>query len=95
MTISLITIYSYFVLQTAKGAVIVASILALIYSYLLIVLNLEAYALLTGSLLLFILLATVMVITRNIDWNEAFQFESQLKSEKKIGSLAGQANIVE
>ncbi len=83
MTIGLITIYSYFVLRTARGAGIVASILILIYSYLLIVLNLETYALLTGSLLLFVLLATVMVITRNIDWNQAFQFESQLKNDKK------------
>ncbi len=79
MTIGLITVYSYFILRTPKGAAVIASMLALIYSYLLIVLNLETYALLTGSLLLFVLLATVMIITRNINWNEAFQFESQSK----------------
>lgn len=79
MTIGLITLYSYFILRTAKGAIGIASMLTVIYSYLLIVLHLETYALLTGALLLFVLLAAVMVITRRIDWNQAFQFESRLK----------------
>ncbi len=82
MTIGLITTYSYFILRTKKGATIVALLLTLVYSYLLIVLNLETYALLTGSLLLFFLLAIVMIITRNINWNEAFQFEAKTKSDK-------------
>jgi inner membrane protein len=79
MTIGLITLYSRFILRTSKGAAGVASILAIIYAYLLIVLHLDTYALLTGALLLFVLLAIVMVITRNIDWNQAFQFESRPK----------------
>jgi inner membrane protein involved in colicin E2 resistance len=79
MTIGLVTLYSYFILKIAKGALGIASMLTLVYTYLLIVLHLETYALLTGALLLFGLLATVMVITRNLDWNEAFQFESRLK----------------
>jgi inner membrane protein len=79
MTIGLVTLYSYFILQTSKGAVIIASMLTLIYSYLLFVLHLETYALLTGALLLFALLTIVMIITRNIDWNQAFQYESLKK----------------
>ena len=79
MTISLVTLYSYFILRTAKGAVGIAAMLTLVYAYLLIVLHLETYALLTGALLLFGLLVAVMVITRNLDWNQAFQFESQPK----------------
>jgi inner membrane protein len=74
MTVGLITAYSYFILKTKKGATTIAILLTLIYSYLLVVLNMETYALLTGSLLLFILLGIVMIITRNIDWNEAFRF---------------------
>lgn len=76
MTIGLISMYSYFILRTPKGTAIISSILTLIYGYLLMVLNLETYALLTGALLLFALLAFVMVITRNIDWNSAFKFEA-------------------
>ncbi len=79
MTIVLITLYSYFILRTARGAVGIAAMLTLVYAYLLIVLHLEIYALLTGALLLFVLLATIMIITRKIDWNRAFEFESRPK----------------
>lgn len=75
MTIGLITTYSYFILKTPKGTAIISSLLTLIYSYLLVVLHLETYALITGALLLFVLLATVMITTRNINWNQAFHFE--------------------
>mgnify|MGYP003394166288 CR=1 FL=1 len=78
MTTGLITTYSYFVLKTKKGAFTVATLLTLVYSYLLIVLNMEVYALITGALLLFVLLALIMIITRNINWNDAFQFEAKV-----------------
>lgn len=78
MTTGLITTYSFFILKTTKGALTVASMLTLIYAYLLIVLNMEVYALLTGALLLFVLLALIMLITRNINWNDAFQFEAKV-----------------
>lgn len=74
MTICLITLYSRFILKNKRGAMIIAFMLTFIYSYLLIVLHLETYSLLTGALLLFMVLAVVMVITRNVDWNKAFEF---------------------
>jgi inner membrane protein involved in colicin E2 resistance len=74
MTISLISLYSRFILATKKGATFIAIALTIIYSYLLIVLNLETLALLSGSLLLFILLAILMFITRNFNWYEAFGY---------------------
>lgn len=79
MTIALVALYSYFVLKTAKGAFGIAAMLTFVYAYLLIVLHMETYALLTGALLLFALLFAVMMITRNLDWNQAFQFESRQK----------------
>jgi len=79
MTIGLLTLYSYYILHTRRGAVIIAVMLTLIYTYLLIVLHLETYALLSGALLLFGLLTAIMIITRKIDWNEAFQFDSPKK----------------
>jgi inner membrane protein len=39
-----------------------------LYAVLYILLSLEAYSLLIGSLLLFAALAAVMFLTRNIDW---------------------------
>lgn len=74
MTISLISLYSRFILATKKGAAFIAIALTIIYSYLLIVLNLETLALLLGSILLFVLLAILMFMTRNLNWYEAFGY---------------------
>ena len=74
MTISLITSYSRFILATKKGAAFIAIALTVIYSYLLIVLNLETLALLLGSLLLFVLLSVLMLVTKNLNWYEAFGY---------------------
>ena len=67
-TIGLITSYSAKVLRAHKKALIVAALLLLLYSYLYIIVQLEDLALLFGSILLFILLALTMYLTRNIDW---------------------------
>jgi len=79
MTILLISFYSRFVLKTRNGGVLVAVLLTVIYSYLLVILNLETYALLSGSLLLFIILSAVMFITRNLDWHDAFGYVKKLE----------------
>ncbi|PIE70683.1 MAG: cell envelope integrity protein CreD [Deltaproteobacteria bacterium] len=46
----------------------VFSLLTILYLYLYIVLQLEDYALIMGSVGLFVVLATVMFVTRKIDW---------------------------
>ena len=79
MRILLISFYSRFVLKTRNGGVLVAVLLTVIYSYLLVILNLETYALLSGSLLLFIILSAVMFITRNLDWHDAFGYVKKLE----------------
>jgi inner membrane protein len=52
----------------ARGATIGGAMGAL-YAYLLALLSLERYALLAGSIGLFAILATVMYLTRWVDWN--------------------------
>lgn len=74
MTIALVSFYSRYILTTKKGAVFVASMLTITYSYLLVVLHLETFALLSGALLLFALLAIIMFVTRNLNWHEAFSY---------------------
>ena len=74
MTILLISLYSRFILKSKKGGALIAILLAFIYSYLLVVLNLETYALLSGALLLFVVLAGIMFITRNLNWYDAFSY---------------------
>lgn len=65
---SVITGYAQGILKTRRFTFIVFGILVLLYAYLYIVLQLEDYALLMGSLGLLLILSAIMLITRNIDW---------------------------
>jgi len=64
----LISGYSKAIVRNPKFALTILGILAILYSYLFIVLQLEDYALIMGSVGLFIILAVVMYMTRKIDW---------------------------
>ncbi|HKL19941.1 MAG TPA: cell envelope integrity protein CreD [Halalkalibaculum sp.] len=68
--ILLITVYAYRVLSDKRQAGIIFGVLILLYGYLYILLQLQDYALLMGSIGLFIVLSLVMYLTRNIDWFE-------------------------
>jgi len=67
-TTTLITGYCFSVLKAKKRGFSIATLLAALYSYLYILLQLDQYSLLFGSVLLFGVLAVVMYITRNLDW---------------------------
>ena len=62
------TAYSAAVLASWRRASFIGALLAGLYAVLYILLSLEAYSLLIGSLLLFAALAGVMYATRRIDW---------------------------
>jgi len=64
----MITGYSKGILKNKLFTLTVSGILIVLYAYLYIVLQLEDYALLMGSIGLFIILTAVMYITRKIDW---------------------------
>jgi inner membrane protein len=66
--IGLITGYAKAILKNRLVTLMVGGILAVLYAYLYIVLQLEDYALLMGSVGLFLVLAAVMYFTRKIDW---------------------------
>jgi inner membrane protein len=65
---SLNTLYSAAVLAGWRRAAFVGGLLAMLYAVLYVLLSLEAYSLLIGSLLLFVALAGVMYATRGVDW---------------------------
>jgi inner membrane protein len=67
-TTALITFYSSAVLDAWRRAWIMFLVLASGYLFLYAALKSEDYALLIGSLGLFVILAGVMVLTRRIDW---------------------------
>jgi inner membrane protein len=66
--IGLNTAYSAAVLRSWRRAAYIGALLAALYVVLYVLLSLEAYSLLIGSLLLFVALAGVMYLTRNLDW---------------------------
>ena len=68
-TIGLITAYSASVLSSWRRASIIGGLLAGLYGAIYILLSLEAYSLLIGSLLIFAALAGVMFVTRRLDWS--------------------------
>jgi inner membrane protein len=68
VTIGIIGGYAARILQQKRRSVIFALLLVLLYVCLFILLQLEDYALLLGSIIVFLVLGFVMYITRNIDW---------------------------
>lgn len=69
-TIGLITMYSAKILQAKKRTFTMAGMLVILYSFLYILLQLDQYSLILGSSALFIVLASVMYMTRNVNWYE-------------------------
>jgi inner membrane protein len=66
--IGLISAYSAAVLKSWKRGKFLGAMLVGLYALLFVLLNLEAWSLLIGSVLLFAALAGVMYATRNVDW---------------------------
>ncbi len=72
-TIGLITAYSASVLSSWRRASLIGGLLAGLYGAIYILLSLEAYSLLIGSLLIFAALAGVMFVTRRLDWSSTLR----------------------
>ena len=70
ITLALITGYCSYILQNRRLTWMMFGILALLYGFFYSLLQLQDYALLLGSLGLLLILATIMYLTRNIDWYE-------------------------
>ena len=64
----LICTYASAILRSSRLAISVCLVLSILYGYLYVILQLESYALLMGSLGLFASLALAMYFTRKIDW---------------------------
>lgn len=73
--IGLLTAYSAAVLRSWRRARFIGALLVGLYALLFVLLNLEAWSLLIGSVLLFGALAGVMYVTRDIDWGSVARRE--------------------
>ena len=67
-TVVLLASYSLSVLGKPRGAALIAVTLGLLYGYLYVLLRNQDYALLVGTLGLFLALAVTMFLTRRLDW---------------------------
>lgn len=67
--IVLITLYSKSILKTFKFPLFIGLSLTALYTFIYVIIQLENYALLVGSIGLFSILAIVMFVSRKIDWN--------------------------
>jgi inner membrane protein len=64
----LITAYTAAIVRSGRKGVVMLPVLGAAYGFLAVVLNSEDYALLFGSIGLFLILAFVMLLTRRVDW---------------------------
>ncbi len=67
-TISLVTLYSKSIYQNIRETAITGLSLIILYGFVYVTLQLQDYALLMGSIGLFVVMAIVMYLTRKIDW---------------------------
>lgn len=68
LTISSIVLYAKNIFENLRLSATLAGILTLLYGFIYILLQLEDYSLLIGTLMLFVILLIVMYISKDIDW---------------------------
>ena len=66
--VALITFYSISILKNRKFPLFIGISLSVLYTFIFVIIQLEDYALLVGSIGLFLILAAVMYFSRKIDW---------------------------
>ncbi len=67
-TVSLVTVYAFWISAKKQIPIVVFFVLAALYAFLFVTLQLQDYALLLGSVGLFVILFIIMYLTRKIDW---------------------------
>jgi len=68
-TVLLIALFSKSIMKTWKFPMFILASLSALYTFIFVIIQLESYALLVGSIGLFIILAAVMYVSRRIEWN--------------------------
>lgn len=78
MTISLVGLYVMAIFKNRKLSIANFSFLVLVYGFVFVIIQMQEYALLVGSLGLFIVLAAAMYLSRNITWSENLSSNPEL-----------------
>lgn len=69
--IGLITVYSRTILKNMKFPLLIFASMTALYAFIFVIIQLENYALLVGSIGLFVILAIIMFASKKIDWNQS------------------------
>jgi inner membrane protein len=67
-TVLLVSLYSISFLKHSALVIFFSSVLVFVYGFIFVIIQLEDYSLLLGSIGLFIVLALIMYFSRNIKW---------------------------
>lgn len=67
--ITMLMLYSYSILKSRRFSIFIASSLSALYVFIYVIIQMEDYALLAGSVGLFAILGSVMYFSRKIEWN--------------------------
>ncbi|AWX43596.1 Inner membrane protein CreD [Flagellimonas maritima] len=73
--VSLITLYSRSILKNLKFTLLIFGSMFSLYTFIFVIIQLEDYALLVGSIGLFIILGIIMFTSRKIDWTSTQQVD--------------------
>lgn len=76
MTIGLITLFMRPLLRNTRAALFIGLLLTVLYTFIYVIMQLESYALLVGSLGIFVILAVAMYASQKINW-----YQEKVKSE--------------
>ncbi len=87
--VALVWGYARAVFDEASQSAVVGSVLSLLYGFLFVLLAAQDYSLLMGSLGLFLVLASVMFFTRDVDWYALGE-----RSPAEGGRVGGAANRI-
>lgn len=69
-TLLLISAYIRAILKSTPLMLLISGILALLYTFIFVIIQMQDYALLIGSIGLFFILAVIMLLSRKVDWYE-------------------------
>lgn len=67
-TLMLIAGYIKAILKSGRLTLLISGILAILYSFIFVLIQIQDYALLIGSIGVFVILGLVMYFSRKIDW---------------------------
>jgi inner membrane protein len=69
-TIGAITMYSSWIFNNRKSTLLMGAIMTLLYGFMFVIIQLQDYALLVGSISIFAVLLVIMWLSRKINWYE-------------------------